>query len=46
MIIPILQYGAPNGTGLDPKWQAMVGKPGAFADIPGAIKTWRASAIP
>ena len=31
-----------NGTGLDPKWQAMGSHPGAFADVPGAIQTWHA----
>lgn len=41
-----VQGNAPNGTGLDPKWQAMVGNPGAFADLPGAIRTWRAADIP
>ena len=37
------QHVVGNGTGLDPKWQAMGSHPGAFADVPGAIQTWHAA---
>ena len=29
-----------NGTGLDPKLQALAGSAGAFRDIPGYLDTW------
>ena len=35
----IVQY-LYNGTGLDPKYQASAGHPGAFADLPAALGTY------